>query len=147
MRGSFTGFAGWEWDMKSAFRLLVLTLLVGGWGLAALSLHAVRTNDFIPLTLVPKDRMGVDDTYVDVRSWTIADVPAHRALVERLIRTGHADVLRHVTEDDHVLDIESQLADALQRAPSPRIAKTKAGRSQAEQAQAGAWPSLNLKWD
>ncbi len=41
--------------MKTIFRLIVCLLLIVGWGLAALSLHVVRTPDSIPITLVPRN--------------------------------------------------------------------------------------------
>ena len=41
--------------MKTIFRLLVFVLLVAGWGLAALSVHVVRTPEQVPVTLVTKE--------------------------------------------------------------------------------------------
>src|SRR5471030_58834 len=102
--------------MKTIFRLIFCLLLLAGWGLAALSLHVVRTNEQIPVTLVPKDRLGVTDTYVDTRNWTTDDVEQHPELVSRLINTGNADVLRHVISDPKG-DVSAQLSDVLQRAP------------------------------
>jgi hypothetical protein len=99
--------------MKSLFYLTVLVLLVSGWGLAAASLHVVRTPHGIPITLVPKSDLGLSDTYVDTRTWTLSDVPLHAVVVERLIRTGKADALRHVVDESIDSDVETQLAEAL----------------------------------
>ncbi|HEY1629467.1 MAG TPA: hypothetical protein VGF52_06390, partial [Tepidisphaeraceae bacterium] len=65
--------------MKTIFRMIFCSLLLAGWGLAALSLHVVRTADQIPITLVPKDQLGITDTYVDTRNWTMDDVAQHPA--------------------------------------------------------------------
>lgn len=86
--------------MKTIFRLIVCLLLIMGWGLAALSLHVIRTPDEIPITLVPKERLGVTDTYVDTRTWTVDEAAKHPALVQKLINVGKADVLRHVAGAD-----------------------------------------------
>jgi hypothetical protein len=102
--------------MKSILRLIFCSLLLGGWGLAALSLHVVRTADQIPITLVPKDQLGITDTYVDTRNWTLDDVAQHPELVEKLIHVGKADVLKHVVSDPKQ-DVATQLSDQLQRAP------------------------------
>ena len=102
--------------MKTTFRFLVFLLLVAGWGLAALSLHVVRTPEQVPITLVPKQRLGVNDTYVDTTKWTIEDVPRHPAVVEQLVRTGKATSIKHVADPDEG-DWMTQITDALQRAP------------------------------
>ena len=82
--------------MKTIIRLIVCLLLIVGWGLAALSLHVVRTPDAIPITLIPKERFGVTDTYVDTRNWTVNDAAQHPAVVQKLISIGKADLLKHV---------------------------------------------------
>jgi hypothetical protein len=114
--------------MKSIIRLIMLLLLIVGWGLAALSLHCIRTNDEIPITLVPKDRLGLTDTYVDTRAWTIDDVAQHQELVAKLLRVHKEDVLKNLTSDAHG-DLVAQLTDALQRAARKDSAATKAARS------------------
>ncbi len=77
--------------MKNAFRLFVLALLLGGWTLAACALHVVRTpGGFV---VVPKNRLGFADTYVDARDWTLADVPAHAGVVLRVVAAGKAGQL------------------------------------------------------
>jgi hypothetical protein len=102
--------------MKGIFRLLVFLLLVGGWGLAALSLHVVRTPGQIPITLVTKHRLGIFDTWVDTTKWTLADVSKHPAVVEQLVRSGKIEAIRHVAQPNGG-DLMSQITDALMRAP------------------------------
>ena len=58
--------------MKSIIRLFVCLLLIVGWGLAALSLHVIRTPGEIPISLVTKDRFGITDTYVDTSTIILA---------------------------------------------------------------------------
>src|SRR4051794_2142551 len=100
--------------MKTIFRLIVLVLLVVGWGLAALSLHVIRTPDEIPITLVPRAQFGVTDPYVDTRHWTLDEAAQHPAVVEKLIESGKADVLKHVVTDAKAGDVSAQLNEALQ---------------------------------
>lgn len=102
--------------MKGIFRFLVVMLILSGWGLAALSLHVVRTPDQVPITLVPKQRLGVNDTWVDTTKWTIDDVSRHPAVVEQLIRSEKVEAIKHVAVKDGG-DLMSQITDALQRAP------------------------------
>jgi hypothetical protein len=45
---------------KFIFRTIYFSLVLGGWSLAALSLHVVRTPDKIGL--IPKQRLGFTDT-------------------------------------------------------------------------------------
>lgn len=101
--------------MKSIVRLITLLLLIGGWGLAALALHVVRTPDEVPITLVPKDRLGLIDTYVDTTKWTLDDAANHPAVVEKLVQCGHADALRHVV-DPKGGDVAEQLTNAISHA-------------------------------
>jgi hypothetical protein len=111
--------------MKNLFRLIVLVLFVGGWGLAATSLHVVRTptasREFI---IVPKNRIGIEDTYVDTRAWTIDDVPSHKSVVGRLIETDKYMALAHVTGETEPAEVQQRLADALMRAPQPNVEAT-----------------------
>ena len=78
--------------------MLFLGLLMLGWGLAALSLHVVRTPTAIGL--IPKDRLGITDTYVDTRTWTMKDAADHPAVISRILATGQTDLLRHVSGAD-----------------------------------------------
>lgn len=108
--------------MKTLFRLVVFVLLVGGWGLAASALHLVRTDasnsrEFI---IVPKNRIGIDDTYVDTRAWTMDDVPSHKSVVNRMIETEKYMAIAHVTGEKEPAEVQQRLADALLRAPAPK---------------------------
>jgi len=96
--------------MKTMFRLVFCGLLLAGWGLAGLSLHVVRTPTAIGL--IPKSRLGVVDTYVDTRHWKMADVADHPLVVKRVLDSGQADLLQHVTGEQGK-DLEGRLADAL----------------------------------
>jgi hypothetical protein len=110
--------------MKALFRLVVCALLLTGWGLAALSLHVVRTPTAIGL--IPKSRLGVIDTYVDTRHWTMADVADHPLVVRRVLDSGQADLLHHVTGETGK-DLEGRLADALKR-PQRYAATTRSSK-------------------
>jgi hypothetical protein len=104
--------------MKNLFRLLVVVLLLGGWLLAAMSLHVIYTGGGI--TVIPKNRLSFTDTYVDPRGWTIDDAAAHPSLVKRLIETGKAErVLSHVVDTESSKDLSSQLREAIERGPAP----------------------------
>jgi len=112
--------------MKTLFRLIVFVLLVAGWGLAATALHVVRTTgtasrEFI---VVPKNRIGIQDTYVDTRGWTLDDVSSHKAVVDRMIDTEKYMSIAHVTGETEPSEVQQRLADALMRAPKPRVEAT-----------------------
>ncbi|MGF1632265.1 MAG: hypothetical protein ACFCVE_00305 [Phycisphaerae bacterium] len=88
--------------MKFLFKLAIfnvmLLITLGGWGLAAMSLHVVRTGER-SVVLVPKETLSIrtiPDTYVDVRGWTLQDVQDHPELAKRLIEAGRSDVLDDV---------------------------------------------------
>src|SRR4051794_17002046 len=97
--------------MKTLFRLIVLVLLLVGWGLAALSLYVVRTPEKIGI--VTKSRLDWRDTYVDTRTWTLEDAANHPFLVERLIKGGKTDLLAHVERPQDGRDLQTALNDAL----------------------------------
>lgn len=99
--------------MKTAFRLVVTFLLLVGWGLAASALHVVRTPDSV--AIVPKDRLSVMNTYVDVRPWTLDQVRANPRLAQRLVETGKAPLLAHTTQSRDAADLENQLRTAIDR--------------------------------
>ena len=119
--------------MRMIFRLLMLMLMLGGWVLAAASLHVIRTPSTI--ALVPRSRLcaslsAIAETYVDTRTWTMVDVSNHPNLVKRVIEVGKADLLKEVADPRSGLSIEAQLADAVQngasmaqRSPIVRAAK------------------------
>jgi hypothetical protein len=85
--------------MLRTLKSLIALILLAGWGVAALSVHVVRiTDDHYWIGVVPKNRLGIADTYVDVTQWTAADVYAHPDLVRRLIATDKGSWLSHVVE-------------------------------------------------
>jgi hypothetical protein len=100
---------------KNLIRLVYLSLLLGGWSLAALSLHVVRTPDKIGL--IPKERLGITDTYVDARKWTLADLNNHPVLVKRLLEANKADLFQYLA-DPNKGDISRQLSGASAQAPA-----------------------------
>ncbi len=97
--------------MKSLIRVITLFLLVTGWGLAASALHVVRTADHI--IVIPKDRIGLSDTYVDTRHWTYTDVRSHPEVVSRLLRLGRGDLLAGAV-DSKKGKLDAQLTWAVQ---------------------------------
>jgi hypothetical protein len=82
--------------MANLFRSIFTLLLLGGWGLAALSLHVLRTADGVEL--IPKNKLSVDDTYVDVRHWTDDDEKTHAVLYDRLKQLDQTDLLKPSSE-------------------------------------------------
>jgi hypothetical protein len=96
--------------IRTFFRLVWLSVLLGGWGMAALSLHVVRTPDKIGL--IPKQRLGITDTYVDARSWTLSDLPSHAELVQRVIQADKAELFGYMT-DPSKGDVAEQLNAAI----------------------------------
>ncbi|HZZ44098.1 MAG TPA: hypothetical protein VFE58_14270 [Tepidisphaeraceae bacterium] len=101
------------------FKLFFLFLFAAGWGLAAAALHVVRTPaNFLTVSVVTKNDLSFEDTYVDSRTWTIQDVSKHRDLVARLLATGKSDVLAHVTDAHSSHDVSRQLSDAMGEAPA-----------------------------
>lgn len=110
-------------SMKNLFRLTVTLLLLAGWTLAGSALHVVRNGSKV--RLVPKDSLGVRETYVDTTKWTDNDVAAHPAVVKRLIAAGKADLLAPAFPsaakgDDLVAQIEAAVA----RGPTTQPALT-----------------------
>ncbi|MEM8873380.1 MAG: hypothetical protein AAGD32_03885 [Planctomycetota bacterium] len=84
--------------MKTTIRAIFLLIAVAGWALAALSVHVIRTPEKV--VIVPKNRVNITDTYVDVREWTIAEVEAHPVVTRRLLQTDKANHLAHVAGAD-----------------------------------------------
>jgi len=91
-------------------KLFFLFVLLAGWGLAAVSLHIVRTP--AGFTILPKDTLSLTDTYADTRDWKPTDLPEHKALIKRLLSTDRMDAVRHVIEQDHDANIKQQLLEA-----------------------------------
>lgn len=133
--------------MKTLVRLVFLLVLLSGWSLAALSVHAVRTPG--GLALVPKNDLSVWDTYVDTRHWTLSDVTMHAAVAQRLVASGHASVLAHVVPGATAVDLERKLNDAIARAPQtqrPAIDVSRSAQAAAEAARRAAnaaWTELS----
>jgi hypothetical protein len=103
--------------MKTTFRLIVAILLLAGWGLAASAMHVIRTAG-API-IIPKDRLAIRDTYVDVRNWTLDDVTQHPSVCRRLIATGKVDALAGaVKSSSGAGDLVAQLNAAISNAPA-----------------------------
>jgi len=102
--------------MKKLFRLIVLVLLLGGWTVAALSLHVIRDDKRI--VVIPKQRLDYHDTYVDTSKWTLDDVGKHPAVVMRLIETGKTDVLAHVDPKSSGDALATDLQSVIQSVPT-----------------------------
>jgi hypothetical protein len=126
--------------MKALVRLIVLVLLIAGWGLAALSLHVIRAQGD-RIVLIPKQRLSITDTYVDARTWTIASVGDHDALIERIIQSGKADQFAYVV-DDPKGDVARQLNDARKPTSDDRSAKSLAKNIRDRVKTAGNWWEL-----
>jgi hypothetical protein len=102
--------------MKTLFRLLIVAFLIGGWALSAAALHVIYSGR---ITLIPKDRLTFTDTYLDTRAWTLDDVAAHPAVVNRIIETGKAEpLLAHLKDPKVPDDLETQLRHAMDRGPA-----------------------------
>lgn len=97
--------------MKTFLRTAVALLLLTGWGLSAAALHVVRGPDRV--AIIPKNRLGFADTYVDVRDWTPQDVAAHPALADRLLRAGKSGFVAHAFDPADAADLRRQIADAV----------------------------------
>jgi hypothetical protein len=117
--------------MKSLIRTLTVLLMIAGWGLAALALHVIRTNGSRQFIVVPKNRLGLQHTYVDTRTWNIDDAARHAAVVQRLIDTDKYQVLSHATGEEDPYRVLEQLTDAIQRGPATtkETSKAEAGRA------------------
>jgi hypothetical protein len=83
--------------MRSLFRLFFTLLLLIGWGLAAASVHVVRFSER-GFGIVPKNRLGIDQTYVDVRTWSVTEPANHPDFVARLTAAGKLHWLSNPAE-------------------------------------------------
>jgi hypothetical protein len=117
--------------VKSIIRFLCVLMILGGWGLAALALHVVRTPDpsnaqQSKLVVIPKNELGLTDTYVDARAWTMADVRDHPMLMVRVLHAAKADEFKFLADPKSKDDIATQLTDALSdpKAATERSATT-----------------------
>jgi len=105
--------------MKTLFRFAFLVLLVTGWGLAAMSVHVLRTPDRI--SFIPKEEMSPFDSYVDTRMWTLDDAADHPAVVAKLVRANRQTLLSHVVDPASRRDLRVQLIEAVERGPRRRV--------------------------
>ena len=84
--------------MKLIFRLLGLLFVVGGWALAAASLHVVRTPGPIPkigmIHFLPKTNLSYAETWLDTTRWTSDEVNNHPLFKHRLEDAGKSDWLK-----------------------------------------------------
>ena len=109
--------------MKSFIRFLGLVFCLSGWAVVAFCVHVVRVPDPAnaqqsKLIVVPKNRLNLDDTYVDARSWTMPDVKNHPLLVLRLLRAGKAEELKYLADPKSSKDVETQLTEYLSDGPA-----------------------------
>jgi hypothetical protein len=104
--------------LKLTFRLLVLALLLGGWLLAASAMHVVWTGN--KAVIIPKNRIGVRETYVNTAAWSADDVANHPALAKRLVDTGHTEVLAAAFKDVGAADLPAKIDEAMKRGPSTK---------------------------
>jgi hypothetical protein len=84
--------------MRGMFRLLVATLVIGGWSLAAMSLHVVQTHGGVQV--ITKNQLGVSDTFVDARQWSRQDEELHRCLYDRLRQLDRTEILDPSAPDE-----------------------------------------------
>lgn len=116
--------------MKKVFTLIFVLLLVGGWSLAASALHLVWTGG--SLVVIPKNRLGISDTYVNVSAWTPDDVSAHPLVAKRLVATGKAEVLSPAFSNHTGEELVAEINDATLRAPTSQPAPTIIDKAQAK---------------
>lgn len=99
--------------LRWGWRLVLLAVLAGGWGLAAAALHVVivpgQAEGAIAVLVIPKNRLGFAETYVDARGWSAADVQGHEALVSRLIEAGNSQHLAHALSPEQLRRLEEML--------------------------------------
>jgi hypothetical protein len=81
--------------------VLVVAFVLGGWTLAAASLHVVRApgsmcRGLIPTSIqvIPKNTLTFKDTWVDTTRWNAADVAAHPVFVDRLQQTNKMELIK-----------------------------------------------------
>jgi len=97
--------------MKKILRMLFVVLLLGGWSVAALALHIVIAQGSpARVIVVPKNQLGIRQTYVDTRQWTIGDVASHPEITHRLIDTGKASALSQLAKPGEDMAVVLQAA-------------------------------------
>jgi hypothetical protein len=117
--------------VKSIFRLIFLLLMLSGWAVAALSVYVIRTPDpnnpqASKLIVVPKNRLDYNDTYVDARTWTMADVPNHRMIIMRVLESDKSGEMQYLADPKSKKDIRTQLRDAVSASPVDSTTKADA---------------------
>lgn len=108
--------------MKNFFRVIVTLLLLGGWTMAALALHVVRytrVDGGERWLIVPKSRLAISQTYVDVRGWGGADVSANPTLVRRLIAAEKSEALASIVPESERGSLVQTLESWLAHPPAP----------------------------
>jgi len=104
--------------IKNAFRVVVLVLFLGGWLLAASALHLVWTGN--KAIIIPKNRIGVRETYVNTVTWSADDVANHPALSKRLVDTGHSEVLAAAFKEVPARELPAKINEAIARGPTTK---------------------------
>lgn len=91
--------------------LIVLVLLVG-WGLAGSAIYIVRWPGADAwIGIIPKHRLGIKDTYVDVRNWTLSDLRDHPELLRRLGEAGKLHWLVHIASERELQELIDSTVD------------------------------------
>ena len=98
---------GWK------FKLGVVVLILGVGAYFVLTRHfAVTPRGFV---VVPKEKLTINDTLVDIRDWGAVDLISHQDTVKALIRAGHADKLPHASRLIDQLNKDFDLEKNLKR--------------------------------
>ncbi len=92
------------------FKFLVVITWLAGWFLAALAVHVVRTPGKI--AIVPKDRLNLHDTYVDIRTWTTAEAFNHPKLTARVFQAGKQDLFEHLGSPMDIAKLKMDIENA-----------------------------------
>ena len=108
--------------VKNLFRLIVTLLLVIGWGLAASALHVAWTGHKV--VVIPKEHVGVRDTYVNTSNWTADDVAAHPLVSKRLLATGNGDALAAAFTTNSADELAAKVTEAIDKGPAPTTQPT-----------------------
>jgi hypothetical protein len=111
--------------IRTIFRLTFWSVFLAGWGLAALSLHVVRTPSKIGL--IPKEHLGFTDTFVDARTWKLSDLSAHPDLVQRVLEADRAELFAYLTDPNRG-DAATQIAQAAGQT-APRQSTSMVGKA------------------
>lgn len=92
--------------MIRTLKTLIFLVLLAGWGLAGSAIYVVRWPGAEAwIGIIPKDRLGIKDTYVDVRNWTLSDLQAHPELLRRLGETGKLHWLTHIAPEKEIKEL------------------------------------------